>query len=196
MDTRDTPEQAELRRSARQLARDLGPTTVADLDDEVRAKRLGVAVRETGWLELRDDAGEGGPLAGGVEAAIVADALGGSVADVGFAGAVLARDLVRRAGLISGALAGGPVVALAPGLTDAAVVPGPATTTPVYAVDGDDDLEAAYVLVPDDDGYRLGLVRFDRERGASGADLTRRLRMVATGAPVEPVPDQDHLLTK
>ena len=36
MDTRDTPEQAELRRTARQLARELGPRTVADLDDEKR----------------------------------------------------------------------------------------------------------------------------------------------------------------
>ena len=40
MDTRDTPEQAELRRSARQLARELGPTAVGDLDDATRAKRL------------------------------------------------------------------------------------------------------------------------------------------------------------
>ena len=33
MDTRDTPEQAELRRTARRLARELGPRIVADLDD-------------------------------------------------------------------------------------------------------------------------------------------------------------------
>jgi alkylation response protein AidB-like acyl-CoA dehydrogenase len=65
----------------------------------------------------------------------------------------------------------------------------------VYAVDGDDDIEAAYVLAPDDDGYRLALVRFDSEQGASGADLTRRVRTVSAGAPVEPVPDQDRLLT-
>ena len=38
MDTRDTPEQAELRRTARQLARELGPRTVADLDDRKRAR--------------------------------------------------------------------------------------------------------------------------------------------------------------
>src|SRR4029453_10343028 len=40
MDTRDTPEQAELRRAARQLARELSPATVADLDDATRGKRL------------------------------------------------------------------------------------------------------------------------------------------------------------
>src|SRR5580704_11168887 len=99
MDTRDTPEQAELRRSARQLARELGPATVADLDDATRAKRLAGAVRDAGWLELRDDVGDGTPVAGGVEAAIVADALGGAVADVAFAGPLLAGDLARRAGV-------------------------------------------------------------------------------------------------
>ena len=82
MDTRDTAEQAELRRAARQLARELGPVTVAGLDDATRAKRLAAAVRDAGWLELRDDTGTGAPLARGVEAAIVADALGASVADV------------------------------------------------------------------------------------------------------------------
>src|SRR5438874_4399232 len=86
VDTRDTPEQAELRRAARQLARELGPATVADLDDGTRAKRLAAAVRDAGWLELRHDAGDGAPLASGVETAIVADALGGAVADVPFAG--------------------------------------------------------------------------------------------------------------
>jgi len=53
MDTRDTPEQAELRRTSGQLARELAPATVADLDDITRAKRLAGAVREAGWLELR-----------------------------------------------------------------------------------------------------------------------------------------------
>ncbi len=99
MDARDTPEQAELRRSARQLARQLGPRTVADLDDRKRSQRLAEAVRDAGWLELRHDAGDGAPLAGGVEAAIIADALGEAVADVCFAGPVLAADLARRAGI-------------------------------------------------------------------------------------------------
>jgi len=52
VDTRDTPEQAELRRAAHQLAGQLGPSTVADLDDQTRAKRLAVAVHDAGWLEL------------------------------------------------------------------------------------------------------------------------------------------------
>ena len=53
MDARDTPEQAELRRSARRLARELGPRAVADLDDRKRRERLAEAVRDAGWLELR-----------------------------------------------------------------------------------------------------------------------------------------------
>ena len=52
MDTRDTPEQAELRRAARQLARELGPATVADLDDGARAKRLTGAGVAAGTAEL------------------------------------------------------------------------------------------------------------------------------------------------
>ena len=156
MDTRDTPEQAELRRTARRLARELGPRTVADLDDRKRGERLADAVRDAGWLELRQDGGDGDPLASGVEAAIIADALGEAVADVPFAGPILAADLARRAGArpIDGA-----VVAFAPDLIDAAVVSGPATDTPIFAVDGAaQGPVAAYVLVPEDDGYRLALV--------------------------------------
>src|SRR5262245_22335027 len=192
MDTRDTPEQAELRRTAGQLARQLGPRTVADLDDRKRSCRLVEAVREAGWLELRHDGGDGSPLASGVEAAIIAEALGEVVADVSFAGPVLAADLARRAGAspIDGA-----VVAFSPDLIDAAVVSGPATTAPLCAIDcAAQDLTAAYVLVPEGSSYRLAHVRVD---GASdGADLTRAIRRLAAGAPVLPVSDSSRLLTR
>ena len=89
MDIRDTPENAELRRIARRLARELGPRVVADLDDGGRKARLAEAVRSAGWRELRDGA-DGAPLASGVEAAIIADALGEAVADVPFVGPILA----------------------------------------------------------------------------------------------------------
>src|SRR5688572_26708647 len=133
MDTRDTPEQAELRRTARRLARELGPRTVADLDDDKRRERLAEAVRDAGWLELREDGGDGAPLASGVEAAIIADALGEAVADVPFAGPILAADLARRAGARA---SDGAVVAFSPDLTEAAIVSGPATLTELHAVDG------------------------------------------------------------
>ena len=99
MDTRYTAEQAELQRSAGQLLADLGPKTVVDLDDTDRVARLAKAVHEAGWLELRCDAGDGAPLASGVEAAIVAQAMGSAVADVAFVGPLLAHDLARRCGV-------------------------------------------------------------------------------------------------
>src|SRR5512139_1988170 len=168
MDTRDTPEQAELRRTARRLARELGPRTVADLDDRKRSERLAEAVRDAGWLELRQDGGDGGPLASGVEAAIIADALGEAVADVPFAGPILGADLARRAGVrpIEGA-----VVAFSPDLIDAAAVSGLVTDTPLVAVDhAAEGPVAAYVLVSDGDGYHLALAKADRAN--DGADLT------------------------
>jgi len=191
MDTRDTPEQAELRRTARQLARQLGPRTVADLDEGKRTRRLAEAVRSAGWLELRQDSGHGGPLASGVEAAIIAEALGEAVADVSFAGPLLGADLARRAGArpIDGA-----VVAFAPDLIDAARVSGPSTTLPIYAVDCDGQTPgSAYVLVPEGAGYRLAQVRV---KGASeGSDLTRVIRRLPAGTPLLPVPNQSRLLT-
>src|SRR5262249_34458440 len=192
MDTRDTPEQAELRRTARRLARELGPRTVADLADRKRSERLAEAVRSTGWLELRQGDGAGGPLASGVEAAIIADALGEAVADVPSAGPTLAADLARRVGVRGH---DGAVVAFSPDLIDAAVVSGPATDGPTLAVDHPaQGPVAAYVLVPEGDGYRLALAPAD---GASdGADLTRSLRSLPVGVPVVRVPDQSRRLTR
>jgi hypothetical protein len=192
VDTRDTPEQAELRRAARQVARELGPTTVAGLDDTTRAKRLAAAARDAGWLELRDDDGQGAPLASGVEAAIVADALGGAVADVAFAGPVLAADLARRAGVPR---AGG-VLAFSPSLVDAAVVADALTFTTLYAVDTGDEVDAAYALVPEGAGYHLAQVRLGAAPDArSGSDLTRAVRVIPAGSTVHAVAGQRRLLT-
>ena len=184
MDTRDTAEQAELRRAARQLARELGPARVADLDDATRTKRLAGAVRDAGWLELRDDVGDGRPLAGGEEAAIVADALGATVADVSFAGPLLAGDLARRAGAPRHT---GAVVASTLALTDVATGP------PAVAVDCGTDLDTAYVVLPEPGGYRLGQVRVDGPR--QGADLTRGVRAISTEPAIKPVAEQNRLLT-
>jgi alkylation response protein AidB-like acyl-CoA dehydrogenase len=193
VDTRDTPEQAELRRSARQLARELGPGTVADLDDATRRKRLAAAVRDAGWLELRDDKGDGAPLASGIEGAIVAEALGAAVADVAFTGPLLAADLARRAGVHESRRG---VVAFSPALAGAAIVSDAETSEAVYAVDGDDDPASAYVLVPEGSGYRLAQLHGDGMSGAgSGADLTRAVRAIPAGAPVHAIADQRRLLT-
>ena len=187
MDTRDTPEQAELRRSARQLARELGPATVADLDDATRAKRLAAAVRDAGWLELRHDGGDATPLASGVEAAIVADALGGAVADAAFTGPLLAADLARRAGVEA---ADATAVAFSAALTEPAV----GTAEPVFAVDAPaEQVDVAFVLVPDGGGYRLGRARLETDAEATGADLTRAVRPMPAGAALTGT--QGHLTT-
>jgi alkylation response protein AidB-like acyl-CoA dehydrogenase len=192
MDVRDTPEQAELRRTARRLARELGPESVIALDDRGRRGRLATAVRSAGWLHLRDDAGDGTPLASGVEAAILAEAMGEAVADVPFAGVLLAADLARRAGVRSRE---GAVVGFAPDLLGAAIIPDATSAIPIVAIDTSaTDPIAAYVLVPDGDGYRLGLIE---EPGAgSGADLTRVIRTLPAGLRVQPVPDQTRCLTR
>jgi alkylation response protein AidB-like acyl-CoA dehydrogenase len=192
MDTRDTPEQAELRRTARRLARELGPGSVAALGDDKRSERLAEAVRDAGWLELRHDAGAGVPLASGVEAAIIADALGEAVADVPFAGATLAADLARRAGARP---SDGAVVAFTRDLIEAARVSGAVTDTELYAVDGAArGPVATYVLVPKGEGYQLAWM----EGGSAnrGADLTRAVREIPAGTPLLPVPDQSRLLTR
>ena len=192
MDTRYTPEQAELRRTARQLARELGPGSVADLDDGKRRERLAEAVRDAGWLELRQDAGAGSPLAGGVEAAVIAGALAESVADVPFAGPLLAAELARRAGA---RLADGAVVAFSADLVDAAVISGGATDAPIHAVDAPAVGPAvACVLAREGDGYRLATVEI--ASSAEGADLTRAVRPIEPGTPCLPVPDQSRLLTR
>ena len=183
MDVRDTPEQAELKRTARRLTRELGPASVIGLDDAARRARLAAAVRDAGWLQLRDDAGDGTPLASGVEAAIVADAMGETVADVPFAGPLLATDLARRAGV---APQDGAVVGFTPDLLGPAPVSGSATDAPVVAIDhGTHDTVAAYVLLRDEDGWRLAIA--EAAASGSGADLTRRVRTIAPGAAVRPV---------
>jgi len=180
MDTRYTPEQAELQRTARQLARELAPRAVADLDDEKRRERLAEAVRDAGWLELRQDDGDGAPLASGVEAAVIAEALGETVADVAFGGPVLAADLARRAGASPLPGAG---VAFAADLVAPAVVAGRETDAPLVSVDA--GAAIAYVLVPEGDGHRLATVEADA--ACDGADLTRALRAIPPGARLKPV---------
>ncbi len=191
MDTRPTPEQAELQRTARQLARELGPRAVADLDDTKRRDRLAEAARDAGWLELRHDDGEGAPLASGVEAALIAEALGEAAADCPFAGPVLAGDLARRAGAT---LPPGATPAFTADLLDVAVVSGTATEAPLVAVDA--EAGVACVLTVDGAGYRLATVEAEGEGIGDGTDLTRALRRVPAGAPCTPIADQSRLITR
>ena len=92
MDVRLTSEQQQLRDAAAKLADDLGPGSVADLDDETRRARLEKTVEATGWRSLRTDE------ASGVEVAIVAEEFARGLVDVPFTGPVLADDLYRLLG--------------------------------------------------------------------------------------------------
>ena len=78
MDVRLTSEQQQLRDAAAKLADDLGPGSVADLDDEIRRARLEKTVEATGWRNLRSDE------ASGVEVAIVAEEFARGLVDVPF----------------------------------------------------------------------------------------------------------------
>jgi hypothetical protein len=90
MDVRLNAEQRQLRDAAAKLADDLGPGSVADLDDADRLARLEKAVAQTGWRSLRSDG------ASGVEVAIVAEEFGRELVDVALLGPVLADDLLRH----------------------------------------------------------------------------------------------------
>ncbi|WP_067657683.1 acyl-CoA dehydrogenase family protein [Nocardia harenae] len=87
MDVRLTSEQRQLRDAAAKLADDLGPGSVAELDDAARLARLEKAVHTAGWRTLRSDG------ASGVEVALVAEEFGRGLVDVPFLGPVLADDL-------------------------------------------------------------------------------------------------------
>lgn len=96
MDVRLNAEQRQLRDAAAKLADDLGPGSVAELDDASRLSRLERAVAQTGWRSLRSDG------ASGVEVAIVAEESGRGLIDVPFLGPVLADDLSRHVALGAG----------------------------------------------------------------------------------------------
>jgi Acyl-CoA dehydrogenase, C-terminal domain len=98
VDVRPSPEQRALRDSAVHLVGNLGPGTVAGLDDEERRSKLDDAVDAAGWRELRAASDGRQPWASGVEVAIVAEALAHGAADCAFLGPTLAADLRRRAG--------------------------------------------------------------------------------------------------
>ncbi|GLP80199.1 acyl-CoA dehydrogenase family protein [Mycobacterium antarcticum] len=92
MDVRLTSEQRQLRDAAAELAQDLGPGSVADLEDGGRIARLEKTIQSTGWRSLRSDE------ASGVEVALVAEEFARGLVDVPFLGPVLNDDLARRLG--------------------------------------------------------------------------------------------------
>jgi len=172
VDTRYSTEQLELRSAAVALLSDLGPRTVADLDDRHRRARLVAAVADAGWLELRGPGDGDAPLASGVEVALVARELGRAAADAPFLGPVLAADLARQSGVeLSGALTS---VVFETSLADFAALP-PAGSSQGIAVDCA-DAERGLVLAEDAESigeFRIHALSLGERSPAT--DLTRSL---------------------
>ena len=174
MDTRYSREQLELRSATEALLADLGPRTVADLDDDGRRARLTKAAESSGWYDLRSPGEDDGPLASGVEIAIVARELGRAAADTPFFGPVTAADLARQAGLPL--REGVTSVVLHPSLRDFAVLPGDLAEGVAVDCAG-----AARALILVDDK----LVDVAIGKPTPATDLTRALAPVATGGATD-----------
>jgi alkylation response protein AidB-like acyl-CoA dehydrogenase len=172
VDTRYSPEQLQLRRSAAALVTDLGPRTVEDLGDQGRRTRLADAARRAGWLDLRAAGEDDGPLASGVEVAIVARELGRVAADTPFLGPVVAVDLARQAGLELEDARASAVLDVS--LVDFAVVP-PSGASEGVAVDCA-GAERGIVLAGDGEGSGgVTIVEVELGEPAPATDLTRAL---------------------
>jgi alkylation response protein AidB-like acyl-CoA dehydrogenase len=186
VDTRSSPEQLELRRSAAALVTDLGPRTVDDLADPGRRARLADAARRAGWLDLRAPGEDDGPLASGVEVAIVARELGRVAADTPFLGPVIAVDLARQAGLELEDARTSAVLDVS--LVDFAVV-SPAGATEGVAVDCA-GAERGIALASHGDGRgALRIIEVALGEPAPATDLTRALAPVTIEAGATSGPD-------
>jgi hypothetical protein len=197
VDVRLSPEQKALRDAAAQVADRLGPSTVAALDDRERAAKLDATVEATGWRELRVGTGDGGPLASGVEAAIVAEELGRGLADTALLGPTLAAELRRRVGAPPADTA--ETVVVRPDLTTLAAVVLPSATVVGRLPSGSPAVDAqgataALALVPGPCGRALARVDLAPGVVADPTDLTRAVVVPADGAALTTVADQDGLL--
>lgn len=189
MDVRLSPEQRTLRDAAAQLVDRLGPKAVGSLDDSERSARLDAAMAASGWRELRMASDGGGPLASGVEAAVVAEELGRGLADAPFLGPILAAELRRRVGAPPAERL--ETVALDPGLGSAVCV---SDDDPVTAVGIDaEGAASALVLVKSTNGHFLGELAL--RPAEVQVDLTRPTAAPDTSAPVVRVADQATPLT-
>jgi alkylation response protein AidB-like acyl-CoA dehydrogenase len=176
VDTRYTPEQLELRSATAALVGDLGPRTVADLDDVERRARLAKAAAAAGWFDLRGPGDDDGPLASGVEVAIVARELGRVAADTPFLGPVVAGDLARQAGLqVDDPTTG---VVLEPSLRGFATLP--ANVADGVAVDCAGATRALILVAGDARTGGANVVDVALATPAPATDLTRALAPIAT----------------
>ena len=180
MDTRLSSEQQALVDVAGRLTKRLGPDGVVSLDDDDRVARLDQATTEAGWRRLRDDDGEGRPLASGVEAGIVASALGQALGDTALFGPLLAADLFRRVGIDA---PGAFTVALVPELSSLAVADAGRLPAAV-AVDAL-GATSALALLPGDGGFALAAVPI--VRAERSFDLTRWVSSIPAGTELDKI---------
>jgi alkylation response protein AidB-like acyl-CoA dehydrogenase len=98
MDALLTDEQNDLRLTAASLGRDVGTTTVSELDDG-DPDRTWTLLSQSGFLGLREPEASGSPSASGVDVAVVTEQLAVSLVRAPFLGCgVLAAELARLAG--------------------------------------------------------------------------------------------------
>jgi alkylation response protein AidB-like acyl-CoA dehydrogenase len=171
MDVRLSPEQLALRDAAADLLVDLGPATVAGLDDDPRRARLDAAVNRAGWRDLRAAAAGAPPPASTVEVAIVAEELGSAVTDTPFLGPTLAAELRRLAGLPVGTTR--ETVLLRADLCDPVVIGGDGVAVDAAGATRPLGLTATA------DGYEVVAVPLAPAR--SGRDLTRPVATMVNG---------------
>jgi alkylation response protein AidB-like acyl-CoA dehydrogenase len=179
MDVRYSPEQQALRETATRLVDQLGPHAVGEVGDPERAAKLDAAVAASGWRELRSANADGSPLASGVEAAIVAEALGRGLADVAFFGPVMAGELRRLAGAPPGVT--GETVAM---VSDLSSLAGDVGGTPMVAIDVQ-GCSTALLLITHSDGHFLAEASVSGL--SAGVDLTRPSVFLDPTVPVTPV---------
>jgi alkylation response protein AidB-like acyl-CoA dehydrogenase len=189
MDVRLSPEQQALRDSATRLVDRLGPGAVGQIGDPERAAKMDAAVAAAGWRQLRTAEDGGGPLASGVEATIVAEALGRGLADVSFLGPTMACELRRMAGAPPSAAV--ETVALTLDLSSiASAVEG---DMPSFVAIDARGSGRALLLLSGSDGHRLAWSDLGAARG--GVDLTRPSSMPDASALATPLDQADRLVT-
>jgi alkylation response protein AidB-like acyl-CoA dehydrogenase len=189
MDVRLSQEQRALRDAAAQLVARLGPKTVAEVGESERGAKLNAAVTQSGWRELRVAAEGGGPLASGVEPAIVAEELGRGVADVSFLGPTLATELRR----LAGAPPSSSVETVALDARLSSLVRGIDGEWPAAVAIDTQGSSRALLLTHDGEGPRLA--RVELHAAPSGLDLTRPSRVLDRSSSVTMVEGADRALT-
>ena len=185
MDVRLSAEQRALADSAAQVARQLGPGTVAALADDERRAKLDAAVAAAGWRELRCGTTEGAPWASGVEVALVAEQLARGLVDVSFLGPTLAADWRRRTGA-------------PPATSSETVVLTADLAGPSCWADGGVAIDAAgcasaLLLVPEAGAFSLASVDVP-PAPAAGADLTRPTAPVPMAAAAAVIAGQQRMI--